>query len=410
MSMFRRSIVFWGLLAACVGESIAATHYLSADGDDAADGLTPATAWRTVRRLNRGTQPGDTSCLRRGDVFYGTIRLPGGLDAGHSTAVISYGEGPKPVVSCTKNLRCDPAIWEAVNAGYGIWRTNLCNPANYGGLVDSADANPGFLLVDGRLEGWRKFFPDDVNKPWEFSEKNGWLYVHATNNPALLAKDIRVSLNAECLNCSSNTVVRGLCIRNTGGHGMYGGWSQETVVSHVRISDCDFENIGGSELINYSGNVRVRYGNGVEFGSNCRDAVVERCEFRATYDVAVTMQGYPKVSWSDVHVRNCTMTDCTQAFEVWCRKAPKGVGFERCSFTGNRTVNVGGGWGAEVRPNRYSATPLLVYAMDTDTVDISVTGNVFENVGAYGLIYNKSGGLDKLPKGYRIFNNKEDSK
>lgn len=31
------------------------------------------------------------------------------------------------------------------------------------------------------------------------------------------------------------------------------------------------------------------------------------------------------------------------------------------------------------------ATPLLIYAMDTDTVDITVTGNVFENVVLRGL-------------------------
>ena len=97
------------------------------------------------------------------------------------------------------------------------------------------------------------------------------------------------------------------------------------------------------------------------------------------------------------------MVDCSQAFEIWCRGAPPGVGFKRCSFTGNRTVNVGGGWGAITRPNRQAATPLLVYTMETDTVDIEVTGNVFENVRR-GLIY-KSGGLGALPSGYRVHDN-----
>lgn len=94
------------------------------------------------------------------------------------------------------------------------------------------------------------------------------------------------------------------------------------------------------------------------------------------------------------------MIDCTQAFEVWCKKAPKGMGFENYSFTGNRTLRVGGGWGVLSRPNRLVATPLLVYAMETDTVDIDVRGNVFEDAPR-GLIY-KSGGLETLPAGYRF--------
>ena len=381
------------------------TRYLSNAGDDAADGLTPATAWRTIARMNRGTEPGDTVCLRRGDVFYGTILVAGGPDADHCTTVTAYGEGPKPVVSATKNLKCDPAIWDCKSTGYSSWRTNLRDPANFTGLVDSPDANPGFLLVDGKIMAWRKFCRHDVNRQWDFSEEDGWLYVLSTNNPALLAKDIRVAVREHGFVFTSNTVVRGIAVRNTGAHGMHSGWGSRGDVTHVRISDCDFENIGGSELIGYSPKVRVRYGNGVEFGGNCRDAVVERCTFRNIYDVAMTMQGYPRFSWSDIHFRDCTVTDCTQAFEVWCQRAPKGVGFERCSFTGNRTVNVGGGWGAEVRPNRYAATPLLIYAMDTDTVDVTVASNEFVNVGSCGLIH-KSGGLDKIPKGYRVFDNK----
>ncbi len=48
-------------------------RYLSAEGDDAADGCSPETAWRTVGRLNEGLPAGGRACLRAGDVFYGTV-------------------------------------------------------------------------------------------------------------------------------------------------------------------------------------------------------------------------------------------------------------------------------------------------------------------------------------------------
>lgn len=384
-------------------DAAADVRYLANDGNDAADGKTPATAWRTVEKLNAALPPGATALLKSGDVFYGSFSVTGGVDAEHPTVIAAYGDGPKPVVSATKNLRCDPGIWEPVSRlslTDFIWRTHLLTPSNYTGIV-SDDANPGFLLVDGEVKPWRRYCHHDVNRDWDFAGEDGWLYVYCTSNPARVAKEIRVAVNVHVMWLASNTSVRGLSVKATGAHGIVAGWG--TPAEHIRIADCDFENIGGSELPNFSATTRARYGNGVEFGSNCRDALIERCTFRGVYDVAFTMQGYPKTSWSDIHMRDCVVRDSTQAFEVWCRGAPEGVGFERCSFTGNHTCNVGGGWGALTRPNRHAATPLLVYFMETDTVDITVCGNRFENA-PLGILY-KSGGIDTLPSGYRIFGN-----
>ena len=380
-------------------------RYLANAGDDAADGKTPATAWRTIEKANAALPPGATLKLKCGEVFYGALRPAGGLNVAHPTIVTSWGEGAKPVISCTKNLKNDPAIWEDYT--HCFWRVALTNSANYTG-IDSPDFNPGFLLVDGEVKAWKRYDHSDLVSPWDFCGENGWLYVHAEKNPALLAKDIRVSLNVHAIKLASNSVVSNLAIRATGAHGIFAGWDRRTVVENLLIADCDFENIGGSELPGFSSHIgrdlRIRYGNGVEFGSNVRKAVVERCSFKGVYDVAFTMQGFPTLtSWSDVQVRDCGMEDCTQAFEIWRKNAPKGLGFERCSFTRNHTRRVGGGWGARVRPMRACAKPLLIYNLDTDTVDIDVTGNTFEEAPR-GIIY-KSGGLDKIPAGYRIHDN-----
>ena len=131
-------------------------RYLAANGDDGNDGKSPETAWRSVARLNEGLPAGGTARLRRGDVFYGTLEVKGGIDRDHRTTVTSFGEGPKPVISCTKNLRDDPGIWDSKFPNYNIWSMDLTNPANYTG-VDSADANPGFLLVDGAVMPWKRF-------------------------------------------------------------------------------------------------------------------------------------------------------------------------------------------------------------------------------------------------------------
>jgi len=382
------------------------TRYLAANGDDTKDGKTPETAWRTLSRLNAGLPSGGTALLRCGDVFYGQLAVPGGVDRAHRTVVASFGDGPKPVISGTKNLRDDPGIWHVHFAfDHNRWSMDLNDPSNYTGL-ESSNANPGFLLVDGKLMPWKRYSRYDVNEQWDFAGEGGRLYVHSTNNPALLSHDIRVAVEVRCIRLRSHTAVSNIAVRATGGHGILAGWEKEPTTD-IAISDCEFENIGGSELVGFGtthDDLRVRYGNGVEFGSNCADAIVERCVFSGIYDVAFTMQGFPTTtSWHDIHMRNCIVRDSSQAFEVWCQGAAPGVGFVRCSFTGNRTVNVGGGWGALVRPNRHTATPLLMYAMETDTIDIDVSGNTFENAPR-GLIHVR-GGIDNLPSGYRVHDN-----
>lgn len=72
------------------------TFYLSATGDDTRDGLTPATAWRSIGRANAAVfTPGDRLLLQGGTTFRGALRL-GPREAGQASAPVvvgSYGSG-----------------------------------------------------------------------------------------------------------------------------------------------------------------------------------------------------------------------------------------------------------------------------------------------------------------------------
>ncbi len=72
------------------------TFYLSATGDDTRDGLTPATAWRSIDRANMAVfTPGDRLLLQGGTTFRGALRL-GPREAGQASdpvVVESYGSG-----------------------------------------------------------------------------------------------------------------------------------------------------------------------------------------------------------------------------------------------------------------------------------------------------------------------------
>jgi parallel beta-helix repeat protein len=77
----------------------AATYYIAADGSDTNDGLSSATPWRTIDKINSlGKSLADNSSFlfRRGDVFRGEIRL---AESTVNATLAAYGTGENPVIS-----------------------------------------------------------------------------------------------------------------------------------------------------------------------------------------------------------------------------------------------------------------------------------------------------------------------
>jgi hypothetical protein len=90
-----------GLLTACVAITLASSatataadkYYVSPDGNNAADGRSQKSAWRTLDRVNRHTfAAGDRIFLSAGDVHPGSIRLGPENSAG-DIEIGSYGKG-----------------------------------------------------------------------------------------------------------------------------------------------------------------------------------------------------------------------------------------------------------------------------------------------------------------------------
>ena len=68
-------------------------------GDDARDGRSPETAWRSVARVNATRfQPGDSIVLKRGRRCTGMLWPKGSGEPGKPIRLAAYGEGPLPIV------------------------------------------------------------------------------------------------------------------------------------------------------------------------------------------------------------------------------------------------------------------------------------------------------------------------
>ncbi|WP_217594048.1 right-handed parallel beta-helix repeat-containing protein [Cohnella sp. GbtcB17] len=82
--------------------SFAGTVYYvdSAAGSDSGNGLSPATAWKTLTKVNAKTfDPGDAILFKAGGVWTGTLWPKGSGDAANPITIGKYGSGRAPLIN-----------------------------------------------------------------------------------------------------------------------------------------------------------------------------------------------------------------------------------------------------------------------------------------------------------------------
>jgi parallel beta-helix repeat protein len=91
-------IALWGIILYTQG----ITYYVSAGGNDANNGTSETTAWKSLAKVNASMAsftPGTNILFRRGDVFYGTLTITASGNASASVTFGAYGTGSEPVIS-----------------------------------------------------------------------------------------------------------------------------------------------------------------------------------------------------------------------------------------------------------------------------------------------------------------------
>ncbi len=85
---------------ACNGATTGA-HYLdSSAGSDSNDGMSPATAWKTLAKINGVTfQPGNKICLKAGGSWTGQLAPKGSGTSAAPIVIDQYGSGAKPLLA-----------------------------------------------------------------------------------------------------------------------------------------------------------------------------------------------------------------------------------------------------------------------------------------------------------------------
>ena len=164
-------------------------RFLSEKGDDAADGTTPQTAWKTIARLNREKlAPGTYVLFERGGLYRGCVNAKSGV------TYTAYGQGPKPAIYGSPEDGADPAKWERTDNprvwAYAIGHDDVGTLVFDGGaahavkIVIRTDKKTGakfnkftgrpfnsYRDLDGDLHFWHDYYKDGTGKLYLCSDR-----------------------------------------------------------------------------------------------------------------------------------------------------------------------------------------------------------------------------------------------
>ena len=284
-------------------------RYLSEKGSDEADGLTPATAWRTTKRLGEEQlEPGSFVLFERGGLFRGGVKTYPGV------TYTAYGTGPKPRVYSSPEDGADPAKWEETGVA-NVWRYKI-GEKDVGTLVFDGGRqhaikiipiynddgtftqqygkrpfNNGYADLAEDLHFWHDYSANTRFKP--HAKGTGYLYLYSKENPGRRFKSIEFCVKRNGFGAKNGVTIDNICVMYVGAHGIGGG-----TVKDFKVTNCEIGWIGGSiQCESFYGAKRpTRYGNGVEIYGGCDGYTIDNCYVHDVYDAGITHQ-YDMRSW-----------------------------------------------------------------------------------------------------------------
>lgn len=379
-------------------------YYVSLDGDDSNDGLTPNTAWQTLERVNQNFDNfsvGDAVLFRCGDIFRGHVRLK--ADMTYS----SFGEGEKP------------QLWASpFNAAEKEWKKITENVYSLPFPLKNDIGN--IVFNHGEAWGYKKFESQPtINLDLDFYHdiEAGILYLYSeSGNPQDRWHSIELCPRITVLhgNCPNNCTVDGLVIKYTGSHGIglssldytVGGPPRHNNIYNFTTKNCEFEWIGGSES-----SKNCRYGNGFEIWGGCDGAIIENCYFNQIYDAAITQQyqgpfsDHKVLNIENVIMRDNLIENSVYSFEYFLTEFKPGVRerkpgslsqFTNILFDNNICRLCGYGFGNQ-RPDRYTPAHIKSWGHRNKSVNFVISNNIFDRAD-YRLLEIMADEEEFLPK------------
>ncbi len=303
-------------------QATATNYYLSNQGSDLASGQSPASPWRSIKKLNTvivNRNAGDSIFFKRGDTFNGQIKMESSAARGNTIYFGDYGQGSKPIItgfnSITSWRKAGVNLWEAdCNSGATLNMVTINGAAAaMGRYPDKAnyltvENNSGLTKITGSglaastnwegaqlvirtteytwdrcritgqngatltyvpssghegLKGYGFFIQDDkrtlsVQNEWWYDALNHKLLLYSTSDPSKLQVKAATTDFAANFHYQHNTSFYNI---------QFDGFDTTAIRSfggeHLTIANCDFNFIGADALVIDQGNRVLVRGNSI---------------------------------------------------------------------------------------------------------------------------------------------------
>ncbi len=249
-------------------------------GMDSADGTFPEKARRSYTDI--ALQPGDTVLFKRGSFIRDCLYRKSGTPEKPITYG-AYGEGENPVFCGSIDVSA-PEKWTEIRPN--VWKytdslpSEACNFIYDNGRMGATLRwEENLLSAQGDWYDSRMGLRENGKKPVEekvllYSEGNpGKVYSHIE---CAVWGQRNLSQNTNCTTCED------LCFFGSGVHALSGGGD------HITVRRCSFCFIGGAV---WNRQLKIRFGNAIEFWNHGEDIRIEDCYFNNIYDSCITHQG-----------------------------------------------------------------------------------------------------------------------
>lgn len=291
------------------------TYYVSPDGDDKNDGMTPQTAIKTLDADAYYMNPpkkGDAVLFERGGIWRMTERVK----AFEGVIYGSYGTGPKPALYGSPRNYANAKYWIASNK-QNVWKIAIATQ-DVGNIV----------FNEGELVGTKKFNGITVlekNGDYYYNNRDDTLYLYFDKgNPGKYYKDIELALKVTAIQVSrDDVVVDNLCIKYYGHNGV-----NCCDNDNLKVTNCEFGFIGGCIQSGL-----LRFGNCIQQWNSTEKQLIENNWMYQPYDTGYTWQGSDitepgyndkgelrigdKVYYNNITVRKNIIEYCNYAIEFW---------------------------------------------------------------------------------------------
>ncbi len=398
-------------------------YYVADDGRDENDGRSPASPWKTLKKVsNAPLERGDAVLFRRGDVFRGCIKAMSGV------TYSAYGKGEKPKLYGSELSLALPELWTLYDAEHNIWKCTK-RVLDSGTLVFNGGEAHSLKLIPSYIGGRfvcredesREFdikseMTHDLDLYWHFDSvmtqkpsrgecfsvpdpKNarGELYLRCDQgNPAEVFESIESLSRTHmfCVGSNDNVTIDSLCIKYVGMHGVSAGG--HSVGLHVK--NCEFGWIGGT-IQHYLGTdpnypdggrgTVTRFGNAVEVYGGCENYTVSGNYIHDVYDAGITHQitTSKKVTMTGIRYTDNAIERCVYGIEYFLDQ----LNGENESYMDDVVINgnfirlSGYGWGQQ-RHNKHTPAHIKGWSCKNTARRFAVGNNVFDR-SAYRMLH-----------------------